>query len=171
MDIERMSRMQKMTFSAMMMAIYIVVLYLTQSFSFGAYQIRIATSLYALSYLFPFLVFPLGFANLISNMLFGGFGIADMIGGCLVGILTTASIVLIRKKGCNRTFIAVPIVLIPGLGVAVYLFYFLNIPYWLMALNLCIGQLIPAVVGVVLVKVLERVWHPVHSASGCNEKH
>ena len=171
MDIERMSRMQKMTFSAMMMAIYIVVLYLTQSFSFGAYQIRIATSLYALSYLFPFLVFPLGFANLISNMLFGGFGIADMIGGCLVGILTTASIVLIRKKGWNRTFIAVPIVLIPGLGVAVYLFYFLNIHYWLMALNLCIGQLIPAVVGVVLVKVLERVWHPVHSASGCNEKH
>ena len=171
MDIERMSRMQKMTFSAMMMAIYIVVLYLTQSFSFGAYQIRIATSLYALSYLFPFLVFPLGFANLISNMLFGGCGIADMIGGCLVGILTTASIVLIRKKGWNRTFIAVPIVLIPGLGVAVYLFYFLNIPYWLMALNLCIGQLIPAVVGVVLVKVLERVWHPVHSASGCNEKH
>ena len=171
MDIERMSRMQKMTFSAMMMAIYIVVLYLTQSFSFGAYQIRIATSLYALSYLFPFLVFPLGFANLISNMLFGGFGIADMIGGCLVGILTTASIVLIRKKGWNRTFIAVPIVLIPGLGVAVYLFYFLNIPYWLMALNLCLGQLIPAVVGVVLVKVLERVWHPVHSASGCNEKH
>ena len=171
MDIERMSRMQKMTFSAMMMAIYIVVLYLTQSFSFGAYQIRIATSLYALSYLFPFLVFPLGFANLISNMLFGGFGIADMIGVCLVGILTTASIVLIRKKGWNRTFIAVPIVLIPGLGVAVYLFYFLNIPYWLMALNLCIGQLIPAVVGVVLVKVLERVWHPVHSASGCNEKH
>ena len=171
MDIERMRRMQKMTFSAMMMAIYIVVLYLTQSFSFGAYQIRIARSLYALSYLFPFLVFPLGFANLISNMLFGGFGIADMIGGCLVGILTTASIVLIRKKGWNRTFIAVPIVLIPGLGVAVYLFYFLNIPYWLMALNLCIGQLIPAVVGVVLVKVLERVWHPVHSASGCNEKH
>ena len=180
MDIERMSRMQKMTFSAMMMAIYIVVLYLTQSFSFGAYQIRIATSLYALSYLFPFLVFPLGFANLISNMLFGGFGIADMIGGCLVGILTTASIVLIRKKGWNRTFIAVPIVLIP---VSIYflddsdnreihcLFYFLNIPYWLMALNLCIGQLIPAVVGVVLVKVLERVWHPVHSASGCNEKH
>lgn len=169
MDIERMSRMQKMTFSAMMMAIYIVVLYLTQSFSFGAYQIRIATSLYALSYLFPFLVFPLGFANLISNMLFGGFGVVDMVGGCIVGILTTASIVLIRKKGWNRAFIAVPIVLVPGLGVAVYLSYFLNIPYWLMALNLCIGQLIPAVVGVVLVKVLGRVWHPVRPAAHCNE--
>ena len=44
----KMSRVQKMTFSAMVMAMYIVILYFTQSFSFGAYQIRIATALYAL---------------------------------------------------------------------------------------------------------------------------
>ena len=80
----KMSRVQKMTFSAMVMAMYIVILYFTQSFSFGAYQIRIATALYALAYLFPFLVLPLGLANFISNMLFGGFGIIDMLGG-LVG--------------------------------------------------------------------------------------
>ena len=85
MDTDKMSHMQKLTFSAMVMAAYIVVLYFTQSFSFGAYQIRIATSLYALAYIFPFLVFPLGFANLISNMLFGGFGVIDMAGGCIVG--------------------------------------------------------------------------------------
>ena len=72
-----MTRLQKLTFSAMVMALYIVVLCLTSSFSFGAYQIRIATSLYALAYLFPFLVVPLGLANLLSNMLFGGFGVAD----------------------------------------------------------------------------------------------
>ena len=48
---ENMSKAQKLTFSAMIMALYIVVLYFTQSFSFGAYQIRIATSLYGLSYL------------------------------------------------------------------------------------------------------------------------
>ena len=56
--------------------------------------------------------------------------------------------------------IAVPIVLVPGLGVATYLSYFLHMPYWLMAVNLCIGQLIPSVVGVVLVKALEKVWYP-----------
>ena len=94
---EKMTRVQKMTFSAMVMALYIVILYCTQSFSFGAYQIRIATSLYALSYLFPFLVFPLGLANFISNMLFGGFGIADMAGGFIVGILTAGCVVFIRK--------------------------------------------------------------------------
>ena len=48
---ENMSKVQKLTVSAMVMALYVVVLYFTQSFSFGAYQIRIATALYALAYL------------------------------------------------------------------------------------------------------------------------
>lgn len=72
---------RKLTISAMVVALYIVVLYVTQSVSFGAYQIRIATSLYALAYAFPFLVIPMGIGNLISNFLFGGLGILDMIGG------------------------------------------------------------------------------------------
>ncbi len=163
-NIEKMSRVQKLTFSAMVMALYIVILYFTQSFSFGAYQIRIATSLYALSYLFPFLVLPLGLANFISNMLFGGFGIVDMLGGCIVGIAASSCIVLIRRKKWNRIFIAVPILLVPGLGGATYLSYFLAIPYPLMALNLCIGQIVPAIVGVALVKALERVWRPAGTA-------
>ena len=157
-----------MTFSAMVMAIYIVVLSITSGFSFGAYQIRIATSLYALAYLFPFLVVPLGLANFISNMLFGGFGIVDMLGGCIVGMVAAACIVLIRRKNWNRMLIAVPIVLVPGLGVATYLSYFLAMPYPLMAVNLCVGQLIPAIVGVVLVNALGRVWQPAAAAQGGN---
>lgn len=156
-NIENMNRVQKMTISAMVMALYIVILYFTSSFSFGAYQIRIATALYALAYFFPFLVLPLGLANFISNMLFGGFGIVDMLGGCIVGIITSALIVLIRRKKWNRILIAVPIILIPGLGVAVYLSYFLGIPYPVQALSLCIGQIIPSVVGVILVNALEKV--------------
>ena len=159
-----MSRLQKMTFSAMVMAIYIVVLSITSGFSFGAYQIRIATSLYALAYLFPFLVVPLGLANFISNMLFGGFGIVDMLGGCIVGMVAAACIVLIRRKNWNRMLIAVPIVLVPGLGVATYLSYFLAMPYPLMAVNLCIGQMIPSIVGVILVKALEKGIYPGRTA-------
>lgn len=96
---ENMSKVQKLTVSAMVMALYVVVLYFTQSFSFGAYQIRIATALYALAYLFPFLVLPLGFANFIANFLFGGLGLLDWFGGCFVGIIVTAIIVLIRRQG------------------------------------------------------------------------
>lgn len=158
MNIESMNRVQKLTLSAMVIALYVIILYFTQSFSFGAYQIRITTSLYALSYIFPFLVLPLGLANFIANMLFGGFGIVDMLGGCMVGILTTSLIVIIRKRNWNRSLIAIPIVLVPGLGVATYLCQFLNLPYAALALSLCIGQLFPAVVGVLLVRSLEPIF-------------
>lgn len=147
---ENMSKVQKLTVSAMVMALYVVVLYFTQSFSFGAYQIRIATALYALAYLFPFLVLPLGFANFIANFLFGGLGLLDWFGGCFVGIIVTAIIVLIRRKGWSRWLMILPIILVPGLGVPSYLSYLLHVPYSVLATSLCIGQSVPAVCGVVL---------------------
>ena len=142
---ENMSKVQKLTVSAMVMALYVVVLYFTQSFSFGAYQIRIATALYALAYLFPFLVLPLGFANFIANFLFGGLGLLDWFGGCFVGIIVTAIIVLIRRKGWSRWLMILPIILVPGLGVPSYLSYLLHVPYSVLATSLCIGQSVPAV--------------------------
>lgn len=157
---ENMSKVQKLTVSAMVMALYVVVLYFTQSFSFGAYQIRIATALYALAYLFPFLVLPLGFANFIANFLFGGLGLLDWFGGCFVGIIVTAIIVLIRRKGWNRWLMILPIILVPGLGVPSYLSYLLHVPYSVLATSLCIGQSVPAVCGVVLVNVLQRALYP-----------
>lgn len=157
---ENMSKVQKLTLSAMVMALYVVVLYFTQSFSFGAYQIRIATALYALAYLFPFLVLPLGFANFIANFLFGGLGLLDWFGGCFVGIIVTAIIVLIRRKGWSRWLMILPIILVPGLGVPSYLSYLLHVPYSVLATSLCIGQSVPAVCGVVLVNVLQRTLYP-----------
>ena len=157
---ENMSKVQKLTVSAMVMALYVVVLYFTQSFSFGAYQIRIATALYALAYLFPFLVLPLGFANFIANFLFGGLGLLDWFGGCFVGIIVTAIIVLIRRKGWSLWLMILPIILVPGLGVSSYLSYLLHVPYSVLATSLCIGQSVPAVCGVVLVNVLQRALYP-----------
>ena len=157
---ENMSKVQKLTVSAMVMALYVVVLYFTQSFSFGAYQIRIATALYALAYLFPFLVLPLGFANFIANFRFGGLGLLDWFGGCFVGIIVTAIIVLIRRKGWSRWLMILPIILVPGLGVPSYLSYLLHVPYSVLATSLCIGQSVPAVCGVVLVNVLQRALYP-----------
>ena len=157
---ENMSKVQKLTVSAMVMTLYVVVLYFTQSFSFGAYQIRIATALYALAYLFPFLVLPLGFANFIANFLFGGLGLLDWFGGCFVGIIVTAIIVLIRRKGWSRWLMILPIILVPGLGVPSYLSYLLHVPYSVLATSLCIGQSVPAVCGVVLVNVLQRALYP-----------
>ena len=136
---------RKLTISAMVVALYIVVLYLTQSVSFGAYQIRIATSLYALAYAFPFLVIPMGIGNLISNFLFGGLG---------VGILTTGIIVGMRKLGLSAWWAILPIIFVPALCVPLWLSPLLGLPYWPLVLNLIVGQTIPAVLGSVLVKAL-----------------
>ena len=73
-----MSKTKKLTISAIVIALYVVIMTITQSFSFGAIQIRLATSLYALAYIFPFLVLPLGLSNLLSNMLLGGLSIFDI---------------------------------------------------------------------------------------------
>lgn len=147
---------RKVAISGIFMASYIALMFLTQSFSFGQYQIRIATSLYAFASLFPFLILPSGLANALSNTLMGGLGVADIIGGLVVGLLTSSSIVLIRKFNLPRFLIIFPIILIPGLGVPLYLHILLDLPYWVLASSVLIGQIVPAIIGYLLVLALEK---------------
>lgn len=152
-----MKPVKKLTISALVIAIYIVIMYLTQGFAFGQYQIRLATSLYAFSYIYPFLIIPLGISNFLSNTIMGGLGPLDMIGGILVGIITSGLVYLIRKFKLNQWLIVLPIIFVPGLLVPVWLSYLLNAPYKVLAVSLCIGQIIPAVLGAVLVKQLKNI--------------
>ena len=155
---KNMNKTQKIAFSGVVMAIYIVVMYLTQSFAFGQYQIRIATAIYSVAYLFAFLVVPLGLSNLLANMVMGGLGFFDIVGGGIVGLLTAGCCALIRRLKLNEWFLVIPITLIPGLGVSAWLSYLLHIPYWTMAASLLVGQFISGVCGVLLVKALKRIW-------------
>lgn len=150
-----MSKTKKLTISAIVIALYVVIMTITQSFSFGAIQIRLATSLYALAYIFPFLVLPLGVSNLLSNMLLGGLSIFDILGGGLVGILTALLVYCVRKYKLNITLTILPIILIPGLIVPIWLSMILNVPYSALAVSLCLGQVIPAILGSFLIKVLK----------------
>jgi uncharacterized membrane protein len=150
------TNIQKLTISAAIIALYCIIMYFTQSISFGPYQIRIATSLYALSFLYPFLVLPLGIANFLSNML-GGLGPVDMIGGCVVGIITSYLITLIRTYRLPKWVCALPIILIPGLIVPIWLSIMNSLPYGMLVASLCIGQIIPAIFGVILIKTLGNV--------------
>lgn len=150
-----MSKTKKLTISAIVIALYVVIMTITQSFSFGAIQIRLATSLYALAYIFPFLVLPLGVSNLLSNMLLGGLSIFDILGGGLVGILTALLVYCVRKYKLNISLTILPIILIPGLIVPIWLSMILNVPYSALAVSLCLGQVIPAILGSFLIKVLK----------------
>lgn len=148
---------QKLVFSAMCIALYIVVMLCTQTFAFGQYQIRIATAFYGLSALFPFLIVPLGIANVISNTLMGGLGLPDIIGGGIVGILTTGLIVFAKRRGCGNWVVWLAVTFVPGLGVPVWLSAILNLPYWLLVSSILVGQCISGIAGYMLVTALERV--------------
>lgn len=60
---------QKLVLSAIIMALYIAILFVSQAISFGAVQMRLATALYGLTYIFPFLVVPLSLAMLLLTLL------------------------------------------------------------------------------------------------------
>ena len=158
MDIKHLGKTQKLTISGIVMAIYIVLMYLTQSFAFGQYQVRIATAIYGVAYLFPFLVVPLGLSNLLSNMLMGGLGFFDIVGGGLVGLATAGCCALLGKKKLSPWLTAAPITLIPALGVSSWLSGLIGVPYWILAGSLLVGQAISGAVGAALVSALKRIW-------------
>jgi len=152
-----MKPIKKLTISALIVALYVIIMYLTQGFAFGQYQIRIATSLYSMSYIYPFLVLPLGLANLLSNTIMGGLGLLDMFGGGIAGILTAGAVYLIKRFKLNEWLIALPIILLPGLLVPIWLSYLLNVPYLVLVSSICIGQIIPGILGVLIIKQMKKI--------------
>ena len=146
---------RKLAFSALVVALYVAVMAVSAGFAFGQYQVRIATALYALAGVFPFLTVPLGVANFLSNALLGGLGPLDMIGGVTVGLLTAGTIALCRRSFAPAVAFAA-ITLIPGLGVPVWLSYLLNLPYSVLAASLLVGQAVCGVVGALLLSALRR---------------
>ena len=158
MDMRKPNTTQKIAISGIVMALYIVVMVLTQSFSFLQYQVRIATAIYAVAYLFEFLVVPLGLSNLLANMVLGGLGVFDIVGGGIVGLLTAGCCALLGKKHAPTWTVLFPIALIPALGVPAYLSGLLGVPYWTLVASLLVGQTIAGVAGWLLVNALKKIW-------------
>ncbi len=158
MDMKNLTNTQKLTLSGVTMALYIVVMYFTQSFAFGQYQVRVATAIYGTAYLFPFLVVPLGLSNLLANMVMGGLGFFDIVGGGLVGLLTAGCCALLGRRRLTTWSVIAPIALIPALGVSLWLSGLIGVPYWALAGSLLVGQAIAGVIGALLVNALKKIW-------------
>lgn len=155
----KMSKVRKLTYSGIVIALYVAVMFLTQGFAFGQYQIRIATGLYALAAIHPFLIIPLGIANLLSNTLMGGLGPLDMFGGLVAGILTSLGCYYLKK--INIILVAVPIIFIPSLLVPVWLSYILHLPYSVLVVSIGIGQIIPGILGVFIAKDFGKLMNKI----------
>ena len=161
MDMKNLTKTQKLTLSGAVMAIYIVVMYFTQSFAFGQYQVRIATAIYGVAYLFPFLVVPLGLSNLLSNMVMGGLGFFDIVGGGVVGLMTAGCCALLGKGKITSWAVVAPIMLIPALVVSIWLSRLIGVPYAALAGSLLVGQAIAGAVGALLVRALRNIWREI----------
>lgn len=149
-----MSKSLQLSLSGLVLALYLVLMWGTQNFAFGQYQLRLATALYALAAPFPFLVLPLALANLLSNVLLGGLGPLDMVGGFAVGLATCGAIAWTRGWGLWR--VCLFITLIPGLGVPLWLSPLLGLPYLVLVPPLLLSQAFCGLAGLALVAVLRR---------------
>ena len=94
----------------------------------------------------------------IASLGVGGLGVFDIVGGGLVGLLTAGCCALLGKKRLSEWFVALPITLIPALGVSLWLSALIGVPYWTLALSLLVGQAVSGIVGALLVKALKRIW-------------
>lgn len=152
-----MKKSEKVALSGLVISVYIVFVYLTQFLSFGQYQIRLATGLYSLAYFFPYLCFPLGLANMLSNILFGGDVVNGMF-GFIAGILTTYTIVLFKKITTQKSVLVIPIAIIPSLIIPIWLSYTLDVPYYILVGSLLFGQTISAyTIGLGILYTVERI--------------
>ena len=152
----------KLCISGVVVAAYVAIVYLTQSISFGQFQVRIATSIYSLVYLFDFLCLPLALANMLSNFLFGSMGILDTIGGFLIGLITTRLICVLKKQSKNTWVCCLPIAIAPSFVVPIWLHYILNIKYFILVAMLVPGQTVACLMGkIVIIPVAKLVQNAV----------
>lgn len=152
-----MQHTKKLALSSLTIALYIVLMYFTQSFSFGQYQVRLATGLYSLAYYFPYLCVPLGLANMLSNILFSGDFINGIL-GFIAGTLTCVSICLLKKITTNKIIVVAPIALIPSLIIPIWLSYTIHMPYFYLVVSLLVGQTISAyTMGLFVLTTAKRI--------------
>ena len=151
-----MNSVKKLTVSGIMIATYVNLMYLSQFLSFGQFRIRIADCAYSLCYVYPFLVVPMGLANAMSCLFAGGLGPVDMFGWTLAGTLTAAGVCLIKRLRLGKWLTMVPVIIVPGLSVPIWWSYLLHIPYPVIAFGICLEQIIPALMGVLLLEKLEH---------------
>lgn len=147
---------KKLTTSAIYIALYVILMFFNQAFAFGAVQVRVATALYGLVWVFPFLIVPSALANMLSNTLYGGLGIIDILGGALVGLLTALAIYTLKRIGAPQWTVFFPVTLIPGIVVPLYLHSLIHVPVLPLMASLLVGQAICGIVSIALVSAMEK---------------
>lgn len=139
--------------SALVAALYALLVLAFAPLSFGPVQFRVAEALTLLPWLFPEAIPGLFVGCLVSNF-FGGLGIVDMVFGSLATLVAA----WLTRRMPNVFWAAVPPVLVNAVVVGTYLSYLLDLPVAATILYVGLGQAgVCFLLGIPLATLLGRV--------------
>jgi uncharacterized membrane protein len=128
-------------------AVYTVLTLALQGISYGPVQFRIAEALTVLPFAdvaaIPGVALGCLFANLGSPL-----GLVDILGGSSITLISA----YLTHKAPTRYVALLPPIVLNAIGVPIYLAPAVGLPYWLVALQVGLGQLV--VIGVLGLPVL-----------------
>lgn len=142
-----------LTRTALIAAVYATVTIALSPISYGMVQVRISEALTLLPFLWgPWAAVGLWLGCTIANA-WGGFGIVDIIGGCLITLIAG----LLTARMPNIWLAALWPIVLNAFGVAGILAYVAGLPYWLSVGTVGLGQTIAVIgLGVPLTRWLIR---------------
>ena len=137
---------------AMLAAAYAALTLALAPVSFGAFQFRVSEALTVLPWFYPEAVPGLFVGCLVAN-LFGGNGLLDVV----FGSLATLGAALLSRRMKNPWLVPLPPVVVNALVIGAVLSYVLDLPFWMTAGEVGLGQLGACyVLGMPLLLFLKR---------------
>jgi uncharacterized membrane protein len=147
-----------LTTGGVVAALYIALTGVFAPISFSGMQFRVSEVLVLLPVLTPAAIPGVALGCLLSNLLFGGLGIVDIVFGTLATLLAAIGTRLLRRW---TPLAPVPPIVLNGLVVGTYLPMILpdyHVPIWLSMLSVAAGETaVLFVVGLPLVYLLQRI--------------
>lgn len=155
MNFKKSNRFNYWTRAAMIGALYAIITIIFAPISYGMVQVRISEMLLILPF-FTAAAIPGLFAGTVIANMFGGLGILDIVFGSLATLL---SAYLVSKIG-NKYLVPLPPIIINAIIVGLVLHFVLDLPFYLTAVWVGIGQTIACYgLGLPLLLLLERHRH------------
>lgn len=133
--------------AAVIAAVYTALTLVLQSISFGPVQFRVAEALTVLPFADPAAIPGVALGCLFAN-LGSPLGLVDILGGSAITLISAC----LTYKAPNRYVALLPPIILNAIGVPIYLAPAVGLPYWLVALQVGLGQLV--VIGVLGLPVL-----------------
>ena len=122
--------------TAMLAAIYAALTIGLAPISYGPLQFRVAEAMTVLPWIYPEAVPGLFLGCLIANLV-GGYGIWDVV----CGSLATLAAAFLSRRMRHPWLVPLPPVLVNALVIGAVLSYVLELPFWLMAAEVGLGQI------------------------------